>query len=795
MSGQLSTGRRTVAGPANTSNSFVGNLTDPLGGKSPFQPKMMTKWHQVAVAQRESASMGPIPNSNQPQRLQFELQTTVGHLSDQAMVRSDIQVTIGAARLWAHLKQCIAAGTSPLQYLHNIKMLPNLASHIYDRWELNHNGSKVDSKNPKVLRYMSKELYSDPEEAKFYANLTNGYLRDQPKKSSSAEIGGARYVRPIARQGDYLDQQARGQRIGRKDRWVVLPATESYLNVGKPKGQSAVDATNPGAGGIVFVEAGEAALSPLYLMRGTDQASLLAHEACHSMHDSDIKDTYYARLYHEIGCRDSPVFSGFRGPAVSATLSTSNVPLHNEIYQTNLIYGLDLGADEGPVFGDTNYDFYNIRPKKDATHGQTQYDTLWANNYAQAATGVGANNMTVAEKKLLVQYLQMNRIMTVLCPGSYGGKVKYDSATGKYSFSEATADQKLDTTVDKTFTYETRYVFQTPWHRGITDSWPTLKAVNNPQFSLFYKRPEEWIQNYNEVGGYVTVTIPTAELHTNYYDIPAQLWHANYPLERSHVWQIINYQFHNHETTLAVTGTGDFATNAQELTNFVNPNTLDRVARYLMLTVVARDHFTTGGTHNLEFKCLDLIKSIVFTVNTDKVGTRMSKPGVIEYDYQTRHRYFPHSNNHFPGEHIYIPFGIDNDIANMFSHQVDLATILQSMKVEIIWDQGKIEALAHHPDPAMFKQNYTITSGNVGGNATVQNTFPAKGGVAPSIYSVNGAQFAAGSEFGALEQTNSSTVGRGEPNATYTLPVYVEIAALVQEVAQMHTGQLQNAQG
>lgn len=797
----ITTGRATVAGPANTANSFVAGLRPQGndGGVSPFVGSSeMTAWMPCSFLQRQSATKGPISNDLKPSRLTYEVPTTVGHLQDQRIVRSDVVVTISAAKLWNHLKQCIAAGTCPLQYLHNIKLLPHLASHIYERWELNHNGSKADSKTPKVMRYMAKEQYADPKEAEYYANLTNGFLTVGSKKSTSEEQGGARYVRPVARQHDYQDRNIHGYRLGSKDRWVVLPPTVGYHNVGKTVQDSVyhlIPGSNPlsgsGAAGERFIETGKAMLAPMHLFKGTDQMSLLRHEAHSSATDHYIRETYYPRFYHEIGCRDSPVFSGFWA---HGSLSDSPSYLHKEIFVTNGIYMYDYGAIGSVVFGDITRDFYHIRPSQATGHGDNEYNALWANNYDPASTGVGQNNnMTADEKKLLVQYLQMNRILAVLCTGAYGGKVVYDAPTGKYSFSET--DQKLDSTVDKVFTYETRYVFQDPWHRGIADSLAALNLVNNPEYTCFYKRPEEWLQNYNECGGYVTVTIPNAELHTNYYDIPAKHWHANWPLERSQVWQVVNYQFHNAEVTLAINGTGDVATNQQELTSNINPNTLDRVARYLMITVIAGDHYTTGGTHNYEFKTLDLIKSIVFKVNDEKVGTKMEKPRSIEYDYQNRQRYFPHTTNHFPGEHIYIPFGIDNEITNMMGHQVDLATVMQSMKIEIVWDQAKIEKLIHHPDPTMIKQNYTIPSGNVGGNSTITTLLPAKGGIAPSDVVVNGTLGCAGSEYGALEQTNITTVERGGANAAYKLHVHVEVAALVQEVVQMHTGQLQNAQG
>ena len=145
---------------------------------------------------------------------------------------------------------------------------------------------------------------------------------------------------------------------------------------------------------------------------------------------------------------------------------------------------------------------------------------------------------------------------------------------------------------DLTFDFELTYEFQTPWHKNIKDAFAILNCVNHPEFWLYFRKPEEWIQNWSEVSAYTDVGVLDFSLLTNYYDIPRQLWDANFPLSEQKNWFTPEFQWHQYDKAIECTGTGNPSTNATSIPEIViNVNTIDRVARYLMVTIQANLHF------------------------------------------------------------------------------------------------------------------------------------------------------------------------------------------------------------
>jgi len=326
------------------------------------------------------------------------------------------------------------------------------------------------------------------------------------------------------------------------------------------------------------------------------------------------------------------------------------------------------------------------------------------------------------------------------------------------------------------FDFELTYEFQTPWHRNIKDAFAILNCVNHPEFWLYFRKPEEWIQNWSEVSAYVDVGVLDFSLLTNYYDIPRQLWDANYPLSQQKNWFTPEFQWHTHDRVITCTGTGNPATNSTSIPEIViNVNTIDRVARYFMVTVQANLHFQ-GGNINRENIFLDIIKNMWLEVNNEKVLTKIQTPVRLYLTKANRYMYNGHEGNSFPGEIYFLPLCIDTSMDNPGGGSVDMHPIYNNVKLHLVVDPSKVEALALSGDPNYAQPQITLPMPDLATPGSTVST------TAPSL--ANGLTNGAGSTSGAIVITGSTG------NYTYTLDAKIQTTALVLDMITFDHGQL-----
>ena len=329
---------------------------------------------------------------------------------------------------------------------------------------------------------------------------------------------------------------------------------------------------------------------------------------------------------------------------------------------------------------------------------------------------------------------------------------------------------------DLTFDFELTYEFQTPWHRNIKDAFPILNCVNHPEFWLYFRKPEEWIQNWNEVSAYVDLSCLDFSLLTNYYDIPRQLWDANFPLSEQKNFFTPEFQWHQYDKVITCTGNGNPAANTSSVPELViNVNTIDRVARYLMVTVQSNLHYQ-GGNINRENCFLDVVKNIWLEVNNEKVLTKIQTPVRLYNTKTNRFMYFGHEGNSFPNDIYILPLCIDGSMDNPGGGSVDMHPIYNNVKLHLVIDASKVEALAlsGHPDFAQPQISLPVPVVSTPGTTTSVG--------APSL--ANGYTNAAGSTSGAIVITGSAG------NYTYTLDAKIQTTALVLDMITFDNGQL-----
>ena len=329
---------------------------------------------------------------------------------------------------------------------------------------------------------------------------------------------------------------------------------------------------------------------------------------------------------------------------------------------------------------------------------------------------------------------------------------------------------------DLTFDFELTYEFQTPWHRNIKDAFAILNCVNHPEFWLYFRKPEEWIQNWAEVSAYTDVGVLDFSLLTNYYDIPRQLWDSNYPLSEQKNWFTPEFQWHSYDKTITCTGTGNPATNTTSVPEItINVNTIDRVARYFMVTVQANLHFQ-GGNINRENVFLDIVKNMWLEVNNEKVLTKIQTPVRLYLTKVNRFMYCGHRGNSFDGEIYVVPLCIDTSMDNPGGGSVDMHPIYNNVKLHIIVDPSKVEALALSGNPDFAQPTISLDMPVLSTPGSVVTT------PAPSL--ANGYTNAAGSTSGAIVITGSAG------NYTYTLDARIQTTALVLDMITFDSGQL-----
>ena len=349
----------------------------------------------------------------------------------------------------------------------------------------------------------------------------------------------------------------------------------------------------------------------------------------------------------------------------------------------------------------------------------------------------------------------------------------------------ATRDQIIaalfpGTTTELTFTFELTYEFQTPWHRNIKDSVAILNCVNHPEFWMHFRKPEEWIQNWFEVGQYTDLHVENFSLLTNYYDIPRQLWDSTFPLSEQKNWFTPEFQWHTYDKIIECTGNGALtaATNqADPYETVINVNTIDRVARYLMVTIQSNPHIQGGNQNKADSVFLDIVKNIWLEVNNERVLTKIETPVRLYSTKSNRFMYFGHEGNSFPNDIYILPLCIDCDMDNPGGGSVDMHPIYNNVKLHIKWDASKIEALAWSGDP-----NYAQPTVTLNMPVFTSDTYSVVNTGAPTA--ANGLTKAAGSTQGAIVITSTGS------GFKYSIDAKITTTALVLDMITFDAGQL-----
>ena len=194
-----------------------------------------------------------------------------------------------------------------------------------------------------------------------------------------------------------------------------------------------------------------------------------------------------------------------------------------------------------------------------------------------------------------------------------------------------------------------------------------------------------------------------------------------------------------------------------------------------MVTVQSNLHYQ-GGNINRENCFLDVVKNIWLEVNNEKVLTKIQTPVRLYNTKTNRFMYFGHEGNSFPNEIYILPLCIDGSMDNPGGGSVDMHPIYNNVKLHLVIDASKVEALAlsGHPD---FAQPQISLPGPV---VSTPGTTTSVG--APSL--ANGYTNAAGSTSGAIVITGSAG------NYTYTLDAKIQTTALVLDMITFDNGQL-----
>ena len=332
------------------------------------------------------------------------------------------------------------------------------------------------------------------------------------------------------------------------------------------------------------------------------------------------------------------------------------------------------------------------------------------------------------------------------------------------------------------FDFELTYEFQTPWHKNIKDAFAILNCVNHPEFWMYFRKPEEWLQNWAEVSPYTDVGVLDFSLLTNYYDIPRQLWDANFPLSEQKNWFTPEFQWHQYDRVIECTGTGNAYSNSTSVPEIViNVNTIDRVARYLMVTVQANLHYQ-GGNINRENIFLDIVKNIWLEVNNEKVLTKIQTPVRLYNTKTNRFMYFGHEGNSFPGEIYFLPLCIDCTMDNPGGGSVDMHPIYNNVKLHLVIDPAKVEALAWSGDPNFAQPTSLVTVMPPLPTLADPTLTTATNCLVPNL--ANGTTNGSGSQYGAVAIKGAS------PNFTYTIDAKITTTALVLDMITFDAGQL-----
>ena len=258
------------------------------------------------------------------------------------------------------------------------------------------------------------------------------------------------------------------------------------------------------------------------------------------------------------------------------------------------------------------------------------------------------------------------------------------------TYNEATG------TASVTVTYPLICEVPHAFHYKLSDAFPCLNCVNNPDMKFTFKDPKQWIQNNVEVANYVTCTHSNHKLLLEYYDIPKAHWDTQFPMERQ-----INYPVHDYQEYVGHEQITWNDTDPYHMTT-ITVQGIDRNVRYL--TVFFQDRAQQNNQHrNLKHEHLtDCIMNCWVEVNGERLLTKINTE---THSLQVHNREFQFGkegkafNGFRPGFQIYLPFAIDCDWFNHGGGHIHTGPFHNNLKVLVQWDNRKIAALYKKMDP------------------------------------------------------------------------------------------------
>jgi len=233
-----------------------------------------------------------------------------------------------------------------------------------------------------------------------------------------------------------------------------------------------------------------------------------------------------------------------------------------------------------------------------------------------------------------------------------------------------------------------------PWHYSMSDAFPILNLVNDLECIFNFRPHQEWIQNHNEVSGFADVKLSDFSMIANYYDIPKSIWDGKYDPNVQMNFHAPDYQDWYEDHTLTLDGAN--------VTKTYNVNTLDRVGRYLMVTVQDQAH-RAGGTSARDHVFLDIIEKIYLEVNGEKLLTKIETPVEPYVKYQQRYQHFKEVKNYVPGEMLFLPLGLDGDIHNPGGGAINIRPFYNNLKLVVVYSHAKVKALHESKLPNFTK--------------------------------------------------------------------------------------------
>jgi hypothetical protein len=188
-----------------------------------------------------------------------------------------------------------------------------------------------------------------------------------------------------------------------------------------------------------------------------------------------------------------------------------------------------------------------------------------------------------------------------------------------------TIDDIVDILGGEKFTFPMEYVLQTVFHRHMKDAIDILNFVNNPEFEITFKYFGQWIQNFAEVGGFVSLKLENFEVVTRYHDVTRAVWDREFHGRGQHTRPLVDFQWHHNNFTAKFTAGGHPGgddVKGKTIVHKIWPQNLDNIVRMVYILIQSREHFDKLNDNNIAHKYFDILESVEWKINGEVFGKK-----------------------------------------------------------------------------------------------------------------------------------------------------------------------------